>query len=531
MIARMRTILAISTSAEMRADLERALARYGSDYDIVVTDGSGAADAIGSAEAIAVALAPIGNADFEALRAVRSVHANARCIAVVGVGDTSVADDLRRALTLGQVDYYVGHPWASPDQELHPVVSEALRRVAADNLEQFEKLVVVDTDRQGRGGEIVSWLNRNGVATRFVEAATEEGRDRLASADVAEGALPAAFLYDGRVLIDPSNAELVEAMGARTRPSSDTYDIAIIGAGPAGLAAAVYGASEGLSTVVVDRGTVGGQAASSANIRNYLGFRWGVRGVDLAVEASNQAEQLGAEFVLAHDATGITVDGDERVVVLSSGDRIRCGAVIIAGGVAYRRLGVPEVDALIGRGVFYGASAGEATAMEGLRVVILGGGNSAGQAAAQLAAVGAEVVIAIRGDDLGAKMSDYLVEQLQGMPGVSTRCNTSVTGAVGEHQLAGLRFTDTVTGETVEEPVDALYVFIGAQPHTEWLRGVVDLDAAGYVVTGSDGAGWLETSMPGVFAAGDIRSGSIKRVAAAVGEGSTAAMLALELRR
>jgi thioredoxin reductase (NADPH) len=272
---------------------------------------------------------------------------------------------------------------------------------------------------------------------------------------------------------------------------------------------------------------VGGQAGTSDRIRNYLGFPWGIRGADLAAQAGQQAEQLGAEILVTRDAASLAVDGDDRVLTLSSGDPVRARCVLLAGGVTYRRTGVATVDALIGRGVFYGAAAGEAASMGGLRVAILGGGNSAGQAAAHLAAAGAAVTVLIRGDSLGKSMSDYLVQQLEGTPGVTIRTRVQLADALGDDRLTALVLDEAGGGQLVLES-DALFVFIGARPHTDSLAGVVDLDDHGFVLTGRDGAAWLETSVPGVYAAGDIRAGSIKRVAAAVGEGSTAAMLARE---
>ncbi len=526
------TILVVASDPARRSDLTTTLERrYGADYEIVAFAADDASeDAIGALDSIAVALAPIGTNDFDALASVGRMHHGARRIAVVSVGDTSVHELLGRALTLGQIDYFVGHPWATAEEEVYPVVGEALRSWTKSRQVQLDKVVIVDTDLEGRGEHLTTWLNRNTVPARFRTVDTAEGQE-LVAGSLVDRRLPAAVLWDGRVLDDLDEVSLAEALGANTRPQREEYDVAIVGAGPAGLAAAVYAASEGLDTVVIEGFALGGQAGTSAKIRNYLGFRWGVSGADLATQAARQAEQLGAETIVTRTATGLATDGDGRLITLSSGDTIRTRHVILAGGVAYRRLDAPGVDPLVGHGVFYGAGATEAAATKGMKAFVLGGGNSAGQAAAHMAAAGADVSVLIRGDSIAKSMSDYLVEQLAGTPNVTISLSVQISSVVGDGQLTGLVLEDRVTGRLSEEDADALFVFIGAQPHTEWLDGVVTTDDRGFIRTGIDEAAWLETSIRGVYAAGDIRSGSIKRVAAAVGEGSTAAMLALEASR
>lgn len=524
----MASILVVSSDDTRRAALREALyRRFGEDYRVLaVVPGSELTAAIESSGPIAVALAPIGT-DDDALSAVSAAHPTARRIAVVEVGDTSVAAELSRAMTLGQVDYYVGYPWASPDEELYPVVGEALRVWAHDRQLRFEKVTIVDYPGHGHGADLATLLNRNSVATRLHVSTSPEGR-ALLDGPLAGAELPAVLLWDGRVLAAPEAPELVGALGQRVDPEGGVYDVTVVGGGPAGLAASVYAASEGLRTVMLEVAGVGGQAATSTKIRNYLGFPWGVRGSDLASQAHRQAEQLGAEIVATRSATALERDGEHLLVSLSSDETIRTRRVILAGGVSYRRSGVDSVDALIGRGVFYGAAAGEASSMGGLRVSVLGGGNSAGQAAAHLAAAGADVSVLVRRDSLRHSTSDYLVTQLEGTANISIRCGVRVSDAVGEQQLEALVLEDLEAGASSVIPADALFVFIGAVPHTEWLDGVVELDAHGFIVTGREDADWLETSLRGVYAAGDIRAGSIKRVAAAVGEGSTAAMLARE---
>jgi thioredoxin reductase (NADPH) len=510
--------------SELAAAIER---RFGADYKVVALDGSEvSAEALAACAPIAIALAPVGTAEFAAMGQVAAHQPGARRVAVVRVGDTSVAQALSQALTLGQVDYYVGQPWASPEEELYPVLGEALRVWADEQQLRFEKVTIVAERDRSRGMALATMLTRNGVTTRLLGCDSPEAMDLLAG-PLAGVALPSVRLWDGRVLSAPTEPELAEALGAHTSPSATEYDVAIVGAGPAGLAAAIYASSEGLRTATVEASAVGGQAGTSAHIRNYLGFPWGVRGADLAHSAGRQSEQLGAEIIVTRAAVTLAADGGWRVLTLSNGDVVRARCVILSGGVSYRMSGIESVDSLVGRGVFYGAAAGEATAMAGLNVAVMGGGNSAGQAAAHLASGGANVMVLVRGESINKSMSDYLVQQLEGISNVSIRTQVQVVDALGEGRLSGLVLADASgLRETIE--TSALFMFIGARPSTEWLEGVVDLDDHGFILTGRNGATWLETSMSGVFAAGDIRAGSIKRVAAAVGEGSTASMLARE---
>jgi thioredoxin reductase (NADPH) len=522
------SIVVIASETGSRGELSGAIERrFGVDYTVVSLDGSEvSSEALAACGPIAIALAPIGTADFAAMNHVAAHQPGSQRIAVVRVGDTSVAQALSQALTLGHVGYYVGQPWASPEEELYPVLSEALRVWADGQQLRFEKVTIVAELERSRGVALATMLTRNGVTTRLLGCDSPEGMDLL-TGPLAGVALPAVRLWDGRTLAAPTEAELAEALGAHTSPAAAEYDVAIVGAGPAGLAAAIYAASEGLRTVTVEASAVGGQAGTSAHIRNYLGFPWGARGADLAYAASRQSEQLGAETIVTRAAVALAADGGQRMLTLSNRDVVRARCVILAGGVSYRMSGTEMVDALVGHGVFYGAAAGEVTAMAGLNVAVMGGGNSAGQAAAHLASGGAHVTVLIRGESIDKSMSDYLVRQLEGNPNVSIRTHVHVVDALGEGQLSGLVLADpSGARETLE--VSALFIFIGARPSTEWLQGVVDLDDHGFVLTGRNGATWLETSMSGVFAAGDIRAGSIKRVAAAVGEGSTASMMARE---
>jgi thioredoxin reductase (NADPH) len=366
-------------------------------------------------------------------------------------------------------------------------------------------------------------------------ADSNDGRALVAEA--GEGAkLPIVVFPDGTVLTDPSNAEMASAAGSPVDPERMDFDLVIVGAGPAGLSAAVYGASEGFSTLVVDEGGIGGQATSSSLIRNYLGFPRGVSGRRLAQQAYEQAWVFGANFAFMQRATDLRREHDGLFVALSDSGRVRARAVLLATGASYRRLGVPALEALNGAGVYYGGPASEAPAMAGQDVYVLGGANSAGQAALYLARYARRVTLVVRAQSLSAGMSHYLVRQLEATPKLQVRLRTDIVGGGGDGWLEHLVLRDRAEGSEETVDADGLFLMIGARPHTEWLPPEVDRDARGFVVTGTDlrddhawpldrGPFLLETSMPGVFAAGDARHGSVKRVASAVGEGSVAIQL------
>jgi thioredoxin reductase (NADPH) len=345
---------------------------------------------------------------------------------------------------------------------------------------------------------------------------------------------PVVFLADGRVLTSYTEADIAEALGAPVRPKRGSYDLVVVGAGPAGLSAAVYGASEGLSTLVLEGTAMGGQAGTSSRIRNFLGFPAGVSGSELAERAFQQAWMFGAEFVFVNGATCLSTRGGELVVALAEGGQVTARAVVLATGVAYRRLEAPGVAELTGAGVFYGSALSEAPAVKGRDVFIVGAGNSAGQTAIYLARSARSVTVLVRGDSLAKSMSDYLVKEIEGTPGVQVRLRTEVAAARGDRRLTELVLRDRRTGGEQMVPATALFVMIGATPHADWLPDDVARDRHGFILTGRDLAAAdrakagqpvpfpLETSMPGVFAVGDVRAGSLKRVASAVGEGSVA---------
>jgi thioredoxin reductase (NADPH) len=395
-------------------------------------------------------------------------------------------------------------------------------------------VTVIGDERSARVHELRDVLARGNVPFGFHPTDSPEGQAALRRLGVGEPAGPVVSLYTGAVLVDPANAEIAEALGLHVRPAGQVYDVVIVGAGPAGLAAAVYAASEGLRTALLEREAFGGQAGTSSRIRNYLGFPDGVGGAELAQRAYQQAWVFGTNFVYGNPATSLAKDGDLLVVGLEDGSEARARAVVIASGVSYRRLGVPELEALAGAGVFYGAGTIEAQAVAGKPAFVVGGGNSAGQAALHLSKYAQQVTILIRSQSLAASMSDYLIRQIEAAPNVEVRYRCEVAGGGGSGHLEQLRLRNRDSGETELVPAASLFILIGAQPFTGWLPEAIKRDQWGFILTGPDaGQDWplerapflLETTTPGVFAVGDVRHGSMKRVASAVGDGSTAIRL------
>ncbi|CAM5242982.1 Thioredoxin reductase (NADPH) OS=Streptomyces albaduncus OX=68172 GN=FHS32_001756 PE=4 SV=1 [Streptomyces griseoloalbus] len=391
-----------------------------------------------------------------------------------------------------------------------------------------------------RSSDVREFLARNQVPYRWYSSDEPEGRRLLAAAGEDGMRLPLVVTPDGTPLVEPDPADLAAHVGLATRPAADFYDLVVIGGGPAGLGAAVYGASEGLRTVLVERSATGGQAGQSSRIENYLGFPDGVSGAQLTDRARRQATRFGAEILTAREVTGLEVGGAARVVRFSNGSQVAAHSVILATGVSYRRLAAPGCDELGGCGVYYGSSLTEAPACQDQDVYIVGGANSAGQAAMYLSRFAKSVTLLVRGPDLSASMSYYLIEQIGRVPNISVRCGTVVEEAHGDGHLERLTLRETDTGRTDEVDAQWLFVFIGAAPLTDWLDGTVLRDERGFILAGPDltadgrpPAGWeldrppyhLETNVPGVFVAGDARAESAKRVASAVGEGAMAVML------
>jgi thioredoxin reductase (NADPH) len=472
------------------------------------------------------------------LERARQLHPHAQRGLVVPGGawaDPPTAEAILDSIALGRIDFYIPKPAGSPDEVFHQAISSLLLEWATERRMVPHTIHIVGEAWSGRAYELREVFERCAVPHAFWLADSDQGRGLLAKAG-PEARLPLMILPDGQALSDPSNAELAKAAGAPVDFDERAYDVVIVGSGPAGLSAAVYGASEGLNTLVVDEGGIGGQARSSSLIRNYLGFPRGVSGNRLAEQAYEQAAVFGASFVLMHEATGLSRSGGRLELSLSDGRRARAAAVILATGASYRRLGVPSLEALKGAGVFYGGPASEAHALMGKSAYVVGGGNSAGQAALHLARYARQVTLVVRAESLEAGMSHYLVRELDATANVEVSTGTSVVGGGGEGRLQELVLRERAIGDERTVPADALFVLIGARPRTDWLPSEIASDEHGFLYTGEDipdGHGWplerppfaLETSMPGVLAAGDVRHASVKRVASAVGEGSIAVHL------
>jgi thioredoxin reductase (NADPH) len=438
------------------------------------------------------------------------------------------------------LDHYLLKPWDPPEEKLYPVVDTLLEAWLCSDHRPVPETKVIGHRWSARSSEVREFLARNQVPYRWYASDEPEGERLLAAAGADGQSLPVVITPDGDPLIEPADAELAARVGLATSPSQDFYDLIVIGGGPAGLGAAVYGASEGLRTVLVERLATGGQAGQSSRIENYLGFPDGVSGAQLTDRARRQASKFGAEVLTTRDVTRLEVCGSARRVTFADGGSIDAHTVILATGVSYRRLDAPGLEGLTGRGVYYGSALTEATACLGQDIYIVGGANSAGQAAVYLARHAKSVTILVRGSSLEKSMSYYLIKQIAEIGNISVRTCTEIIGAEGEDHLERLRLRNTANGETEMVDAQMLFLFIGAAPLTDWLDGVVARDSRGFVIAGPDlsvggerPAGWeldrmpyhLESSVPGVFVAGDARAESAKRVASAVGEGALAVML------
>ena len=532
---------------EARAVTESALARrFGSDYRVLAADtAQGGLEALrglaGAGDDVVLVAADLrlpGTDGMEFLGRAHLLHPQAARVLLMGMDQhhtqmpLSELATLQHATALGRIDLWVAKGWANPEEWLYPQIQEALTAWTLAHRPGHVVYRMVGEQWAPRSHELRHVLACNGIPFAFYAADSGAGQQLIDEFHIDARRLPALIRHDGSVLHDPSFAEIAAGHGIQIRPSGGVYDLAVMGAGPAGLAAAVYGASEGLRTVVLEPHAIGGQAGTSSMIRNYLGFPRGISGGGLAHRAWEQAVLLGAEFVFVQEATGLTCRGDERVIALGDGSQAAARAVIIAVGVAYRRLGIAALDRFLGAGVFYGAAGVEAPAMTAEHVCVVGGANSAGQAALHLARYAARVTLLVRGESLAASMSDYLITHIKATPNVEVRLRTRVVDGQGESRLESLTVEDSRTGRREQVPAAAVFIMIGAEPRTGWLRGLVELDDRGFVLTGRDvpPEPWslprtplpFETSLPGVFAAGDVRYGSVKRVAGAVGEGSVA---------
>ena len=478
---------------------------------------------------------------IEFLESAMDLYPMARRVLLTAYADTTAAID---AINVVDLDHYLLKPWDPPEEQLYPVIDDLLEAWQAVGDRAIPHTKVIGHPWSPRSWEVRQFLARNRHTYRAFTSDEPKGRQLLEAAGLDGRQLPVVITEGGATLVEPTDTELADMLGLSTSPSLEMYDLAVIGGGPAGLAAAVYGASEGLRNVLIEGATTGGQAGRSSRIENYLGFPTGVSGAELATAARLQAERFGAEVITTRAATALDVAGSARTITFADGDTIGARAVILATGVEYRQLAVPgcrdDPDNpvnYVGRGVYYGASVSDAAECTGEDVYIVGGANSAGQAAMFMSKAARTVTLLVRGPSLEASMSYYLIQQIEATPNIHVRTCTEVVGVIGEDDhLVGLTLENKRTGERDEVRSSRMCCFIGATPRTDWLDGVVARDDHGFILAGPDMrdvCGWelerpphhLETSVPGVFVAGDVRAESAKRVAAAVGEGSMAVML------
>jgi len=536
-------ILAVDDDADVlrliKSDLRR---QYGHDYRILSAEGGEPAlDALRQlkerAEPVALLVVDqrmpgMGGVDF--LEQAIKLYPTCKRILLTAYADTEAAI---KAINTVKTDYYLLKPWDPPEEQLYPVLTDLLDDWKAAYRPPFGGIKVIGNRWSSNSHRVKDFLARNQVPYEW-----QDIEDDAEACGLYEGAdapkLPLVVFPDGARMTDPDNAALAEKIGLQTSAQSPFYDLIIIGGGPAGLAAAVYGASEGLKTLLIEREAPGGQAGTSSRIENYLGFPSGLSGADLARRAVTQAQRFGVE-ILSQEVTALRVQDQYRILTLADGAEVSCHALLIATGVSWRKLEVPGMEALTGAGVYYGAAMTEALACKDDDVYLIGGANSAGQAALYFSKYARCVTLLVRGDSLEKGMSQYLVDEIRAQPAVRVWLNSSVTAVEGETQLERITIAHSDTGETEIVPAKSLFIFIGASPRTDWLDGVVQRDPLGFILAGpslmQDGKrpdGWplnrdpylLETSVPGVFVAGDVMHDSAKRVASAVGGGAIAVM-------
>lgn len=538
-------ILVVEDNEDLLKQIQRDLERkYGERYR-VITASSGK-DALNSLHqlkegkgSIAVILADQKLPDMpgvELLAEARALFKDAKVALLTTFADTEATI---KAVNEFHIDDYVVKPCHPPEQNLYPVVNDLTADWEARAA--VEGLRVIGSRFSPEAHQIRDFLVRNCVPFEWLDIERdEEARRLLGGSELKTSRLPVVVFPDGTQLAQPTNAEIAQKIGLRVRPEGEFYDLVIVGGGPSGLAAAVYGASEGLRTVMVERHAPGGQAGLSSLIENYLGFPAGVSGADLARRAVAQARKFEVEIVTPQTVTGLRAENSSPIVTLSDGTELRSHVVLLATGVQWRRLEVPGIDKLVGAGVYYGGTVAEAFFCRNEDVYIVGGANSAGQAALYFARYARNVTMLVRGESLDEGMSRYLIDQIEATKNIKVRLRTTVIEVHGEDRLEAITIFDAARNEKETVPTNALFIFIGALPHTEWLQPIVERDEHGFILTGPDlpranGNGhfpkgwvldrdpfWLESSQPGVFVAGDVRHGSVKRVAAGVGEGATA---------
>lgn len=531
-------VLLLATTDEVSRDVlgSELRRRYGGDYEVVVCAEYAHARAVleglrrwGRQVALVIAgYGPDDRGGLDFLRRAYSLHPSAKRAVAAIWGDFASTRDVFTAIGNGHAELVLLRPERRRDEEFHGTITDALDDWHLAQGIGFEAVRMIGEQRDERTHALRDQFGRNHIPVGFHQAGTESANRLLAGLGLTDPELPVlqlAFTSPPTTLVAPTDLEIADAFGLMGPiPAGHVYDVVVVGAGPSGLAAAVYASSEGLSTMVVEQSAVGGQAGTSSLIRNYPGFSRGVSGAHLAWRSFQQAWSFGSEYSFLRQVEALGTEGDLRTVSMSDGSVVRTRSVVIATGVDYRRLGVPALEALVGRGVFYGAAVAEAPSMAGMEVYVIGGGNSAGQAALHLARYARHVTLLVRGASLAASMSEYLIAQLDATRNVGIRYGTSVLdGREEDGCLAALTLGDQHSGPSggEEVPAGGLFVLIGSVPRTQWLPAEIARDEAGFVITGGDGRLPLETSMPGVFAVGDVRAGSIKRVATAVGDGAS----------
>jgi len=540
-------LLSVDDDSDVLRAIERDLrSHYGADYRVIGSDSpEGALDLLKQLKLrndnVALLLADQRMPRMDGVGFLQEgmrIFPDAKRALLTAYADTNAAIS---AINQANINYFFMKPWDPPSEHLFPQLDDLLDDWRASFRPSFEGIRVLGTRWSPRCYELRDFLARNHIPYQWIDVeatANETETQRLVGALGEEaGQLPAVLFPDGSKLLESVPAQVAEKIGLRTRAQTSFYDLAIIGGGPAGLAAAVYGASEGLHTVMIEREAPGGQAGMSSRIENYLGFPSGLSGGDLARRAVTQAQRFGVEILSPQEVSAVRVEGPYRIIKLADGNEISCHALMIATGVQWRRLQAPGIDRLQGAGVYYGGGASEALSCQGEVVYVVGGANSAGQAAMNFAKYAERVVILVRGESLSSTMSQYLIDQIRETPNIQIWAHASVAEAHGSTHLEEISVLCSDTNKVERVPASAMFIFIGALPETEWLTGVVERDDRGFVLTGADlirdgqrPKGWsldrdpflLETNVPGIFAVGDVRHGSVKRVASGVGEGSVA---------
>ena len=538
-------LLSVDDDADVLRAIERDLrSNYGADYRVI---GSGSpVEALDTlkrlklrSDSVALLLADQRMPHMDGvgfLQEAMRIYPEAKRALLTAYADTNAAIG---AINQASINYFFMKPWDPPAEHLYPQIDDMLGDWQASHRPAYEGIRVLGTRWSPKSYELRDFLARNHIPYQWIDvelsAADPETKRLLESLGPDAASLPVVLFPDGTKLLESIPADVAQKVGLRTRAQTDFYDLAIVGGGPAGLAAAVYGASEGLKTVIVEREAPGGQAGMSSRIENYLGFPSGLSGADLARRGVVQAQRFGVEILAPQEATGIRTEGPYRIIRLADGNEISCHALMIASGVQWRRLDAPGIDRLQGAGVYYGGGATEAISCKGEKVYVIGGANSAGQAAMNFAKYAERVVILVRGTSLSSTMSQYLIDQVKEMPNIQIWAHASVAEVHGESHLEEISVVCSDTNTIERVPASAMFIFIGALPRTDWLAGVVERDERGFLLTGPDlihdgqrPKGWtldrdpflLETNVPGIFAVGDVRHGSVKRVASGVGEGS-----------